>query len=232
MMIMKSIETVGNITKKEQLLSVDLEKCKTLVLETSAPFPGYHGHNLPEKAINGSLFLITKSSHTDETIVRTIQKVKVESGLGFDATPSTIIFQNKPVEGVRFKMLKYDDIPQVVQLFKKHDISFKEKKHVNPYDSIISIRKFFKVTKLEEGIYQDVDDQNQYYIQIPKALDWDSFENITLNIKYNLEDSNFDAALVFVYYEKGIVDFVRIFCLDNKIEMLRQVRKKYLEKIK
>ncbi len=231
-MDMKSIATVGNITKKEQLRSVDLEKCKTLVLETSAPFPGYHGMNLPEKAINGSQFLLTKSNYSDEIIVRAIQFVKSKSGLTFDATPSTITFQNKPVSAIRFKLLHYNDIPEVVKLFKKFDISFKEKKKVNPYDSIISIRKFFKVTRLEEGIYQDVENKNQYYIHIPKALDWDDFENITLNIKYNLEDSNFDAALVYVYYEKGIVDLVRIFCLDNKIEMLKQVRKKYLEKIK
>ncbi len=228
----KSIATVGNITKKEQLHSVDLEKCKTLVLETSVPFPGYHGMNLPEKVINGSQFLLTKSNYTDEVIIRAIQSVKSQSGLTFDATPSTITFQNKPVGAIRFKMLHYNDIPNVVQLFKKFDISFKEKKKVSPYDSIISIRKFFKFTKLEEGIYQDLENKNQYYIHIPKVLSWDDFENITLNIKYNLEDSNFDAALVYVYSEKGIVDFVRIFCLDNNIEMLKQVRKKYLEKIK
>ena len=228
----KIIATVGNITKKEQLRSVDLEKCKTLILETSAPFPGYHGKNLPEMTINGSKFLLTKSNHTDETIVRAIQYVKSQSGLHFDATPSTILFQNKPVEAVRFKKLSYADVPEVVNYFKKSGIFYKEKKGVSPYNSIISIRKFFKMSRLEEGIYRDMKDEHQYYIQIPGPLDWDSFENITLNIKYNLEDSNFDAALVYVYFEKGIVDFVRIFCLESNIEMLKQIRKKYLEKIK
>ena len=227
-----NIATVGTITKKEQLRSVDLEKCKSLVLETSNPFPGYHGHNLPENNIPGSLFIVTKTHYSDETIVRAIQMIKQTGCPEFDATPCTVMLQNKEVDAIRFKLLSYKDVMEVVQLFNKNDIAFRDKKTVQPYDTLISIRKFFKIKKVEEGIYSDLECKNQYYFEIPRLLSWDSFEKITMNLKYNIEDSNFDAALVFIYTEKGIVDLVRIFNAEMNIDTLKLLRRKYLEKIK
>jgi len=227
-----SVATIGTITKKEMLQSVDLEKCKTLVLETSNAFPGYHGYNLPEENMPGSLFFITKVHHSDEEIVRTIGSIKNDECPAFDATPCTVTYRNQDVYGIRFKNLKYDDIKTVVKLFNEHDIFFKERKLVAPYDSIIRIRKFFEIDSVEEGIYIDKNSENHYYVEIPKALSWDEFEKITYGIKHNIEDSNFDAALVFIYSKHGIIDMVRIYYADNNLDKLKIIKRKYLDKIK
>jgi len=227
-----SVATIGTITKKEMLQSVDLEKCKTLVLETSNAFPGYHGHNLPEKNIPGSLFFITKVHYSDENIVRAIGSIKKDEYPEFDATPCTVTYRNQDVYGIRFKNLKYEYIKTVVKLFNEHDIFFKERKLVAPYDSIIRIRKFFEIDSVEEGIYIDKNSENHYYVEIPKALSWDEFEKITYGIKHNIEDSNFDAALVFIYTKQGIKDMVRIYYADNNIDKLKVIKRKYLENIK
>jgi len=36
----KEISSLGTITKKETLQSVDFNECKSLILEISKPFPG------------------------------------------------------------------------------------------------------------------------------------------------------------------------------------------------
>jgi hypothetical protein len=228
----KLYASIGTITKKEQLRQVNVDNCKALVLETSNPFPGYHGKNLPENSMPESLFFINKSNYTDEQIVRAIMAIKKGDYPGFDATPCTITLQNSNVDGVRFKYLKDKDVKEVVELFGKQNIFFKDKKQIAPYESIIRIRKFFEMKELEPGIFIDVDCENQFYIETPALLSWDTFEKITLDIKYNIEDSNFDAAMVYIYTSKGILDLVRIFNTDKDVEKLRFLRSKYLEKLK
>ena len=78
------LETIGTIEKKEMLGSVGY---KELVLETSHPFPGYHGTTVPDHIKPNSLFALTRSKYTEEKIIRVIQKIKSEHNFKFDATP-------------------------------------------------------------------------------------------------------------------------------------------------
>jgi hypothetical protein len=228
----KILATIGTITKKEQLSPVHPDDCKAMVLETSKPFPGYHGKNLPENNIPESLFLINRSNYSDEKLIRAIQTIKKGEYPRFDATPCSFTFQNSDVEGIRFKYLRDKDVREVIRLFGEHGIFFKDKKQIAPYSSIIRIRKFFKMQEPEQGIYVDIVSENHFYFEIPALLPWDTFEKITLEIKYNTEDSNFDAAMVYVYTETGILDLVRIFSVERDIEKLKLLRQKYLDKLK
>ena len=71
-----------------------------------------------------------------------------------------------------------------------------------------------------------------YYIQIPVLLEWDIFENMTNAIKYNLGNNKFDAALTSVYYEKGMMDLIRIYDTDTDKQRLNLILAKYMEAIK
>ena len=228
----KILSTLGTITKRETLRSVDFDACKTLILEISKPFPGYHGYNLPEKNSPDSLFLITKENYSNERLVRAVLAVKTKTDLQFDATPGVLFLQNSLVGALRFKYLKYSDIPNVAMLLMEEGIDFKKQKQVSPYDSIIYIRKFFEMIEMEEGIYKDIKQENMFYIKVPKKLDWDLFEKMTAELKYNMEDSNFDAALVYVYTATSILDLIRIFDVDSSVAKLNVIKCKYLEKIK
>ena len=54
------IQTVGTLTKKETLASVQDEmNCNILMLESQQPFPGYHGTTVPEMKEPESLFALT-----------------------------------------------------------------------------------------------------------------------------------------------------------------------------
>ncbi len=228
----KKLETIGTVSKKETLTSADIEDCKKLVLETLEPFPGYHGKNMPKDNHQGSLFLVTKSIYNDERVIRAIQEIKSKTGHPeFDGTPGVVTIYNKPAGVIRLKNISYNNIKTLVKFFADTGIEFKKNKNISPYQSIIKIKKFFKMHEVADGIYADDSNERMHYLRIPKYLRWATFEKITMDIKYNIDDNNFDAALVSVYYEEGLMDLIRIFDFNPSLKKLKFLRDKYLEKI-
>ena len=57
------------------------------------------------------------------------------------------------------------------------------------------------------------------------------FKKITLDIKNNVDNINFDAAQGVFYRKCGIVDVVRIYDQDKNVERLTTLRKLYLDEI-
>jgi hypothetical protein len=85
---------------------------------------------------------------------------------------------------------------------------------------------------LGEGIYVEEEDENFGYIEIPKYLKPSAFVKVTMDVKYNWEGHEFDAASGSFFKDGRLVEFVRI--LSNKIdvEYLTKIRNLYLEKIR
>ena len=226
------IQTVGTLTKKETLASVQDEiNCNILMLESQQPFPGYHGSTVPDMKEPDSLFALTSGEYSSEFIVRTVHDLKKEVAYDFSATPGTIQFKNGLSEVIRFKSLSYGRVAEVITKLSAAGIAFKKHRIISPYSSIIKVRKFFKVETIVSRIFHDILDKGTYYLQIPTFLDWDVFEKITNDLKYNIQDNNFDAALTSVYYEKGIMDLIRIYDVDADEKKLNFILDKYLEAI-
>ena len=95
---------------------------------------------------------------------------------------------------------------------------------------LIRINKVFIIKKIVDHIYKDLDDELTYYIDIPFHFDWQLFKQVSLNVKNNLENSNFDAAPGFIYL-KNIMDFVRLYIKNPEVIRLQNVREKFLEEI-
>lgn len=223
------IQSVGTIIKKEKLASVEHQaQSNVLVLESLLPYPGYHGTTIPDRLEPDSLFVVTKNDYTDEKIIRTIQKVKKASNISFDAAPGTLYLKNNPVSIIRFKDVAYKMIAMILQHFIDEGIEFERAKKIAPYESIIKIRKFIRLSKLTDGIYEDMDIKQFFYLLVPTLLDWNEFEEVTVNIKYNIESIVFDAAQASVYDSCGLVDFVRIYDEDKDDDKLISIRNSYL----
>ena len=203
-------------------------KCRALILESLQPYPGYHGTTIPDMLEPESLFVVTKAAYSDEEIIRAIQQVKKKFTIPFDAAPGSILFQNKAVDIIRFKGLSYNMISEVVEHFTDAGIAFERAKKMGPYESIIRIGKFFRIRKIADGIYEDMDVSQFFYLQVPSQINWDLFEEMTKNIRYNIETIIFDAAQTSVYDANGLVDFVRIYDTDKDIDNLISIRNNYL----
>lgn len=231
-MATKSIETFGKLIKKEKFRSVENETFSDkLVLENTEPYPGYHGTTIPDSLEADSLFVITNVNYNDERLIRAIQTVKPRVETKFNGATGSVKYQNKAYNFIRFKYLPYHKVGDVLRHFEDTGIDFMRYRKVAPYESLIEVRKYFKMDEKSDGIYQDKYEKNSSYLLLPKPLTWNNFEKITMGIKYNMDDINFDCAQTIVYCEDGFMDLVRVYDEKSSVKKLNHIRSKYLEAV-
>jgi hypothetical protein len=229
------IETCGTILKKETIASIEQAFCAgILVLESKFPFPGYYHQVVPEteELSPGSVFLMLKSEISDEKLMRLNPEIKKLIRKRFDAAPGRISLFNEEKPSIRVKLLReYNEIPQLVELYKEEGVHFLKYRHIKPYTGLISVKKFFVLNTIEPGIYVDTEDHEMGYVQIPGYLKWSNFEKITIELKRNMEDNKFDAALATIHRKNCVIDLIRIFDKQISVPKLQMIRSKYIEAI-
>ena len=227
------IETMGYIKKEQNLTTLEHNVIpNTLVLESLHPYPGYHGANLPEKSMPRSLFLVVTEDYTFEEIARVTKKIKENFQYDFNASIGHIYFKTTSYPCIRIKYLKsFTFLPELQGLYKEHGIKFVKQKAINS-TGLIVIKKHFYVNEIEESIYSDLEEDSKFYIELPKDLPWDIFKDFTLNIKNNLDNSNFDAAQGVFYRKEGIVEVVRLYICEGEMDKVRAIQKLYIDLIK
>jgi len=227
------IETVGYIKKEVNLTTVENNIIpNTFVLESLHPFPGYHGANLPEKLRPRSLFLIVTKEHSFEEIARITKKIKQNFQYDFNACVGHIYFKTSSYTCIRIKYLKsFTFLPELQGLFKEHGIKFAKQKMIDS-KGLIVINKHFYVNELEEGLYDDLEEDSKFYIELPQDIPWDVFKEYTLSIKNNIDNSDFDAAQGVFYRKEGIVEVVRIYICEGETDKIKTIHKLYIDKIK
>lgn len=226
------IESLGSLFKEEVLQTVDHYILpNTLVLESLEPFPGYHGENLPTDAKPEVLYLVLSKKHDTEEIFRVTQHLCGYYRMQFDATPGELTLHNNLYSCIRVRGMKsYTEIADIQRCYL--DAGFAFMKSHNLKDSgLIRIVKVFSMAMMADHVYKDLDDDLTFYIDIPHHFNWNLFRQATFNVKNNLDNRNFDAALGFIY-QKNIIDLVRIYTKNPNVNRLQQIREKYLEEIK
>ena len=229
----RTIESIGFVTKKEHVKSVEYNtRSKIMVLESDKPFPGYYNrHSNPYEKKTYSIFAVTKLLYNDERFIRAIQAVKKDRRFIFDGAPGSMIYQNKSYNLIRFKDLPYSDVDEVLDQFIQNGIEFRKAIKIHPSESLIKVRKFFCMKEEMDNVFQDKNEEYLSYIVLPSNIRWSTFEKITMDIKYNIEDKNFDVAQTSVYAQEGLIDFVRIYDRNSCQGKLLHIKEKYEEAI-
>lgn len=143
-----------------------------------------------------------------------------------------VTFYNMLNPCIRFKGLRsYEEMPAILKAFENEGIEFMTNRKIEPFSGIIKVKKYFLVEVLSEHLYKDADEPNMHYFTIPVQLRFNQFEKITIELKHNIEDPNFDAALGTIFRKTGVIDVIRIY--DDKCtpERLSVIRAKYLKAI-
>jgi hypothetical protein len=229
---MKHYESLGTLLKEETLLTVDQFALQnTLVLESLEPFPGYHGENVPFSAKPESIYLATNKLCSAEEVFRISENLCRYHEVEFDACPGEIFVYNTHIPCIRIRGLNdYSKIADLLGGYLDNGITFLKKRNINA-PALIKIEKVFSVEKMENFYYKDLVDELTFYVRIPYHFNWNLFRKATFNVKNNLENRNFDAALGFMYL-KHIMDFIRIYTKNPDIKRLQGIRDKYLDEIK
>ena len=226
------IETIGSITKVDNIKSVDERVVNnTLVVKNIDAFTGVHAaRDIMLK--KRSHFIILRYRYAPEKINRITSKLQQELNLCIMPSSGELIFKNSVLPCVRIKAC--DDINMIAkaQNFLQHnDIKLMAYKKIEG-TAHIQIFKTFKLIELQKNLYRDLNEGNKFYFTIPKALNWRRFEVITSRVKNKLTNPYFDAALGMIYRFYGPEDVIRIFDMDKSLERALELKKHFTSEVK
>lgn len=225
------IETMGTITKKEDLVFYENDK-NVLAFETAHAYPGYNSI-VPQDYDPNSIFLITKEQYLTEEVFVCSQNIRKRVQFTFNSAIAFVNYQNQKYPAIRIKGLKnYAVIPEIINAYVEEGILFQKKKNFKTFSTLIQVKKSFYLESIGEGYYKDLNDTQMVYFETPDPMEWDAFEKVILDIKYNNPSLNFDAALSLFYRAEKVVFAVRIFKEDINSEELELLKEQFYKRIK
>lgn len=208
----------------------------TFVLESKNPFPGFYEYydNLQKDVTPHYIYLVTDKKYDLEQFTRTTQKIMADTNKKYHAAQGTITIFNNVYHVIRVRHIEqYADIKELQAYYVSLGINFKDKPSKFGHDTgITRLNKFFSLEKLEDNFYLDTVEANHGYFKIPKQLSWNEFEDLTKQVKYNMDLLHFDASIGFIYDHFKAVDIIRIYAEKLNLDILKQIRTKYLERIR
>lgn len=228
------IETTGYTIKEE---TVDLLThhilANTFVINVNHPFPGFYGTPVIEETKPKAILLVTKEKYSWEKILRTSASINKFTHFNIDSTYARIQIGNTYLDSIRIKGIEsYDDIPVIQHAFQEEGFTFMNSKKIKENQTIsIKLSKFYLIDQLEEDIYKDMSTDNMHYIIIPHNLNWELFRTITLNIKNNISNRNYDVVQGIFFKDRTVRDMIRVYKPDITIELLREIRERYKKEI-
>jgi hypothetical protein len=225
------LEIYGTVAKEENVKTVEHYILpNTFVVQNLEPYPGYHGENLPTDAAPDTFFMITSENHSPEKIFRISHNIRSLTGYTFDGSTASLCIENEVFPAIRIRDLNsYELLQEIQKYYFDEGIHFQKKRHINEL-AFIELKKIFQIEKINEHILKDKDGAT-HYLNVESQLSWSRFKAVTHWVKNNLDDRNFDAALI-VMYGKEVYDLVRVYSKNITPEQLENIRIKYLEAIK
>jgi len=230
----KKTEVFLNLTKKDTIVALEENILPgSLVFESLNPFPGYY-HELPTNISSMYLYLVLDTSYPLEEILRVTQIIEKRYDWNFDAGKAYMKIGSTALDAIRIRHLpSVDLVKEIQQAYSSHGINFLIKKTIQgKLEAQVKIVKFLKVEMLAEGVFLNIDDPTFAYLVIPEYLDTERFSKVSMDVKYNWDGHEFDAASASFYHEGWLYEAVRIFSDKMDLEYLEAIKNLYISKIK
>jgi hypothetical protein len=230
----KKMEVFSNLTKQVTIMTVEEKVLPgSLVFEALNQFPGYY-HETPTKPEPIYIYLVLDRQYPLEEVLRATQNIEKEYDWNFDSGKGYMLIGSQLLNVIRLRHLSEIDLVEKIQeAYQNQGINFlMNKKLKGKLEAEVKIVKFLNLVKLGEGIYIEAEDENFGYVEIPKYLKPSAFIKVTMDVKYNWDGHEFDAASGSFFKDGKLVEFVRV--LSNKIDVdyLHQLRLLFHEKIR
>lgn len=224
-----NIQTLGFVTKEEHLRSIeDGIVPDTCVLESNAPFPGYHGSNWPEDGAPEFLYIVFNTKYAAEKIFRIVKDMRHSLEIDVDGVPGKISIYTETYYCLRVRALNdYNLLIKVQDYLILSGLELMKKKKIDAV-GITRIQKMYELEAINDKAFKDLNDDNIYYLTIPKKLNWGQFRSLTMLVKNNLDTINFDIALS-VFYAGDVIDALRVYSDTISQDELLAIQAKYLE---
>lgn len=230
----KKTEVFVNLTKKDTVVALDENIIQgSLVFDSLNPFPGYY-HELPADADSMYIYMVMDKQYPLEEIIRATQQIEKEYDWNFDAGKAYITIGSTTLDAIRVRHLpSLDLIEKIQEAYTKQGIQFLMNKNLKgKLEARVKIVKFLKLEELTEGIFLNEDDPTFAYIVIPEYLNAEVFTKVSMDVKYNWDGHEFDAASASFYKDSKLYEAVRIRSDKMDLDYLSAIRKLYDLKIR
>jgi hypothetical protein len=230
----KKIEVFSNVIRTEKVEVINSKIVPgSLVFESKNPFPGYY-HETPGAPNMAYLYIALDKHHSLEKILRSTQRIEGGFEGKFDAGKGFLNLIDEHFYVLRLRHFEnYDLVEKIQEAYASLGIGLlMNTKKQGIYDAKVRIVKFLSLYDAGEGVFIDTKEDFFGYIEIPKFLGWQEFFNVTMQVRYNWEGSEFDAAYGSFYHEGKLREMVRVYSQKLNEKYLADLRSLYLEKIK
>lgn len=230
----KKMEVFVNLTKADTIVAIE-EKILpgSLVFDSLNPFPGYY-HDSPTSARPIYIYMVLAHQYPLEEIIRATQNIEKEYNWNFDAGKGYMSIGSEFLNVIRVRHLpQLDMVAKIQEAYLNQGVYFlMNKKLKGKLEARVKIVKFLELEMIGEGIYLYCDDPTFGYIEIPKYLHHEAFVKVSMDVKYNWDGHEFDAATASFYNEGKLIEAVRIRSTQNDLDYLSKIKKLYSEKIR
>lgn len=225
-------ELIGKIIIQENIDTVNENKLpNTFVINVPDPYKNYYGR-FSEIVKPVSIIFVTKTPNSFEKILRVTKKINEKYHLKLDGAKCEVTMNSRKLEGVRVKGInRFHEIGQIQQYYKDEGYDFAKSEKFASSEALIRINRFFNIEELDKGIYHSKDEDNTYYVEVPRYMGWDEFKKLTYDVKHNITESNYDIAKGIFYVNHGITEILRIVKPKATLELLKTIQQKYIEKM-
>lgn len=229
----KKMEVFVNLTKNDTIVAIDENIVSgSVVFDSINPFPGYY-HEAPTSSRPIYIYMVLDKQYPLEEILRVSQNIEKEYGWDFDAGKGYMTIGSEFLNVIRMRHLPQIDMVEKIQrAYMDQGINFlMNKKLKGKLEAKVKIVKFSSLEEVGEGTFVSVDEPTFGYIVIPKYLNSEDFSKVSMDVKYNWEGHEFDAARGSFYSNGQLYEVIRIRSSKIEKEYLAKIRKLYLEKI-
>ena len=229
----KKMEVFINLTKKDSVVAIgDNILQGSLVFDSLNPFPGYY-HENPTNSKPIYIYMVLNRQYPFEEVIRATKNIEKEYGWDFDAGKGYMTIGTEFLNVIRMRHLPQIDLVEKIQnAYLKQGIGFlMSKKLTGKLETSVKIVKFSTIENIGEGIYVSAEEPTFGYVEIPKYLTSEIFSKVSMDVKYNWEGSEFDAAKASFYNAGKLHEVVRIRSTKIDADYLTSIRKLYLNKI-
>ena len=229
----KHLMTRGETLKEEKVKSITRNVFPdTLVLENYEPFPGYYGGNIPADITPMSVFIVLGKKYDLLVLTLIIQEIKKKLNHNCDGTTATIDAGRTKFYSIRIKNLKcFSDIHNIQENLMNYGIALHAGRNIDK-TVLITVQKTFLLERQDNHIYKNLIEESKYYFPLEKHLSWEQFRILTNNVKNNIPNNLFDAALGYFYTLEGIEDIVRIYDRRDSWERINEIQGHYQKALK
>jgi len=229
---MATRELIGKIIIQEKIDTIDENKLpNTFVINVPDPYKNYYGR-FTEIVKPVSIIFVTKTPNSFEKILRVTKKINEKYNLKLDGAKCEVTMNSRKLDGVRVKGInRFHEIAQIQQYYKDEGYEFAKSEKFAATEALIRINRFFNVDEVEQGIYHSHDEDEVYYIEVSRYMSWEEFKKLTQEIKHNIADANYDIAKGIFYVNHGITEILRVVKPKATLELLKTIKKKYIEKL-